>query len=150
MTEMIRHDIQRVRWMMESCLSKRPCTSRTTQFYVAGDADPQYNITITYLQPASRSSNILYSFRLSADVLDLNATTCVEHRRIITALRTHGPMHLSDVLLQADVIVDTRNRLRFDKNQIGFSNRLSGRVNLDNNNYQLLVQHLTTFIAENC
>uniref|UniRef100_A0A5K3G0W8 BPI2 domain-containing protein n=1 Tax=Mesocestoides corti TaxID=53468 RepID=A0A5K3G0W8_MESCO len=148
---MIRHDIQSVRWMMEYCLSRRPCTSRTTQFYVSSDGDPQYNITITYLQSTSAPNrNIRFSFRLSADVLDLNVTTCIENEGIIMAHRNHGPIRFSDVVIQADVIIDANNLLHIKNSQIGFGKTLSGRGNFDNNYYHLLVPKLATFINEKC
>uniref|UniRef100_A0A5K3FX77 Nuclear shuttle protein n=1 Tax=Mesocestoides corti TaxID=53468 RepID=A0A5K3FX77_MESCO len=150
MSDMKRLDIQRVRRMMERCLSKRPCTSQTTHFYDVGHSDPQYNITISYLRSTSPNTNILFSFRLSADVVDLNVTTCIEHRGIITALRNHLHIRFSDVVLRADVIVDARNRLRFDNCQVGLGNELSDTVVFDNNYNHVLVQQLATFIDKKC
>uniref|UniRef100_A0A5K3FX22 VWFD domain-containing protein n=1 Tax=Mesocestoides corti TaxID=53468 RepID=A0A5K3FX22_MESCO len=150
MNDMMRLDIQRVQGMMQSCLSKRPCTSRTTQFYVVGNRNPQYNATIAYPQSISSNRNVLKSFRLSADILDLNVTTCIIYENLIMTHRIHGPIRLSDVVIQADVIVDKSGRLHIENSQVGFGSRSAGGVNLDNNYYHLLVQKLAIFIDAKC
>uniref|UniRef100_A0A5K3FYY3 LAM_G_DOMAIN domain-containing protein n=1 Tax=Mesocestoides corti TaxID=53468 RepID=A0A5K3FYY3_MESCO len=150
MNDMKRHDNQRVQRMMKTCLSKRPCRRPTTHFYVASDADQLYDITITYLGSTSPNKNILFSFRLSADVLDLNVTTCIENGGVIMAHRNHLQIRFSDVVLRADVIVDARNRLNIANTQVGFGSISSGGVNFDNNYYNLLVQKLAKFIDKKC
>uniref|UniRef100_A0A5K3F2K5 Peptidase A1 domain-containing protein n=1 Tax=Mesocestoides corti TaxID=53468 RepID=A0A5K3F2K5_MESCO len=150
MTDKIRLDIQRVQWMMESCLSKRPCTSRTTQFYVVGNRNRQYNTTIAYPQSTPSNRNVLFFFRLSAAVLDLNVTTCIERQGIFQTHRTFGPIGFSRVVLEAGVVVDTRGRLRFRKNLLAFGDSLAYPVNIDNRDYQSLVQMFAAFIDEKC
>uniref|UniRef100_A0A5K3FU86 IgGFc_binding domain-containing protein n=1 Tax=Mesocestoides corti TaxID=53468 RepID=A0A5K3FU86_MESCO len=151
MTEMKRHDIQRVQGMMESCLSKSPCTSRTTQFYVASDGHPQYNITITYLQSTSAPNrNILHSFRLSANVLDLNVTTCVEYKNIISTHHTYGLIRLSDVVLQADVILTDSGRLRFSNSVLRYSNTILYPIGSDEIYLLSVMDKLNMFFTEQC
>uniref|UniRef100_A0A5K3FTK1 BPH_3 domain-containing protein n=1 Tax=Mesocestoides corti TaxID=53468 RepID=A0A5K3FTK1_MESCO len=148
MTEMTRLDIQLVQRIMENCLAKRPCTSRTTQFYVVGD--PEYNIAVTHPQSTSTpNKNTLFTFRLSADVLKLNLTTCIERKGTFLSHRAYGPMGFSRVVIEADV-VNTRGRFRLLNSQFGFGESLSYPVNPDKRDFHSLVQMFAEYVDENC
>uniref|UniRef100_A0A5K3FK79 GMC_OxRdtase_N domain-containing protein n=1 Tax=Mesocestoides corti TaxID=53468 RepID=A0A5K3FK79_MESCO len=151
MTDMMRLDIQRVQWIMENCLANRPCTSRTTKFYVVGNRDPEYNITIAYPPSTSpRTSNALFSFLLSTDVLELNLTTCIEHGEAFITLRTYGPIRLSEVVIHANVVIDATGRLHMNNSRLVSSGIMSIPVNLYNEGYISVLQMLETFIDDQC
>uniref|UniRef100_A0A5K3G424 Spike protein n=1 Tax=Mesocestoides corti TaxID=53468 RepID=A0A5K3G424_MESCO len=144
-------DIQRVKFLVESCLSRRPCTGRTTQFHIAQGGDPDYNITIIYSSSTLQApSNTLYSFQLSTNTLDLNATTCVYHKDIFRTHHTYGSVRLSDVVLLADVIVTDSGRCRISNSALCFGDTVSYSVGSDRAYLGSVRQRFKTFIDEQC
>uniref|UniRef100_A0A5K3G5L3 Uncharacterized protein n=1 Tax=Mesocestoides corti TaxID=53468 RepID=A0A5K3G5L3_MESCO len=138
---------------MRRCFSQRkPCSSLTTHFYVAGDADPEYNVTIAYPAASSKSGGrrTLFSFELSAERLELSATPCVHDKGVLQAGNTYGPITILHVVLQADFIVETRDRRRIKNSRLSFGDSISYPVAFENSDYSTVVQKLTAFIDEQC
>uniref|UniRef100_A0A5K3F249 BPI2 domain-containing protein n=1 Tax=Mesocestoides corti TaxID=53468 RepID=A0A5K3F249_MESCO len=138
--------------MMQRCLSQRKrCSSLTTHFHVAGDADPEYNVTITYptTTPESQRS-VLFSFQLSTDQLVLNAIPCFIQNHVLMSHRTFGPINFSEVVLQADVIVDARGQLGIRNSRLSFSDSMSYPVRYENGDYNTIVRQIMVFIEEQC
>uniref|UniRef100_A0A5K3F2L5 RWD domain-containing protein n=1 Tax=Mesocestoides corti TaxID=53468 RepID=A0A5K3F2L5_MESCO len=149
--EAINPDIQHVQALIQKCFSERKrCSSLTTHFYVAGDMDPEYYVTVTYPQAASKSRETLLSFQLSTDTLELSAIPCVFPRGALQAGSTYGPITISKVVLQADVIFDTGDRRRIRNSRLTFDDSISYPVEIENSDYNTVVQKLTTFIDEQC
>uniref|UniRef100_A0A5K3FUB1 BPI2 domain-containing protein n=1 Tax=Mesocestoides corti TaxID=53468 RepID=A0A5K3FUB1_MESCO len=138
--------------MMQNCLTRRPCTSLSTQFYRTGESDPEYNITITYAShtPPSNNTNPLFSFELRTDAMALMADTCTHNVNLFMTLRTYGPIRLSEVVLYADVVVDTRCQLHMINSRLVFGDILSFPVNFSNKIYASVLQKLKTFIDDQC
>uniref|UniRef100_A0A5K3F577 Uncharacterized protein n=1 Tax=Mesocestoides corti TaxID=53468 RepID=A0A5K3F577_MESCO len=133
--------------MMQRCLSQRKrCSSLTTRFHVAGDVDPEYNVTITYPTTTPKSHrSTLFSFHLSADKLELIAIPCFIQNGVLMSHRTFGPISFSEVVLQADVIVDARGQLDIRNSRLSFSDSMSYPVEFEKGDYNTVVQMFTAF-----
>uniref|UniRef100_A0A5K3F255 PPIase cyclophilin-type domain-containing protein n=1 Tax=Mesocestoides corti TaxID=53468 RepID=A0A5K3F255_MESCO len=107
--------------MMQNCLTRRPCTSLSTQFYTMGESEPEFNITISYAPHTTKSknNNVLFSFELRTDAMVLMADTCDQQGNVFTTLRTYGPIRFLRILVQAGVVADASGRLRMSNSQIG-------------------------------
>uniref|UniRef100_A0A5K3F4V6 ZP domain-containing protein n=1 Tax=Mesocestoides corti TaxID=53468 RepID=A0A5K3F4V6_MESCO len=135
--------------MMQRCFSQRkPSSSLTTHFYVAGDVDPEYNVANTHPPASSNSSGrrTLLSFQMSADRLEPIAVSCFLQNSVLMSHRTFGPINMQ----QADVIVDTTGQLFIRNSRLSFSDCLSYPVEFENKDYNTTVQTFTAFIERQC